>query len=458
MTDIISIFNNINIIQKRIEVINNILDDINKQDLLKSMEIANAMEFIKKYKDFKQLLGPSSIVVYKINNKLLILLQDIHKDPDKECNETCSKNGCNWIHEFLEDLFIRSPVCIDFFNETTEFLQLSKGRLGQVDKSFLSKIIQKIKSYTDEQGLFKSIKHFADCLGPQKVGCQKYGKVRFHNIEFRRFENPIYNIFGFKNEGPFRYPIYYLYPKKFDIDKIKSKNNIKEIKIKKYPIYKKYLDTLPSYEHILKGLLDGDMKKVSEHLMRMNEMFKDTINQDILKAIQEDALKTISPYPKLAKQFSALPENIKQICKSYLLKEYNDWIKGLITTINQIKHIETKENIYKINKILSKINFYYGVIIFDAYTIGRMMKSIYLYKDSSIIITYAGKSHTKGYSILFNELEKEHAFKLNKITEIKSIVKDGACINLSQNQKEWNKVMNELESLFANPTNCSVRR
>lgn len=453
MTDIINIINNINTIQKRKQIINTMIQKI------------NGMEFIEKYKNFGQIIGPSSIVVYKINNKLIILFQDVHTEPSKECNATCSKNGCEWIHEFLEQLFIKSPVCIDFFNETTNFLQMSKGRKENIQESkritvvgYLGNIIKTVKSYANEIGLIKSTKKFADCLGPLKSGCEIYNKVRFHNIEFRRFENNVYNITSFQNEGIFRQGLYYLYPINFELKKIKDINYIKNINVKKYDNYKIYLDKLSLHKNILEALLDGDMKKVSENILLMNDSLKDTISSNILNAFSVEKLENVSPYKKLAKQFKPLPKQIQTICKTFLLERYDAWIIPLIDTINKIKDNNKQKNLHEINNNLITLNFYYGVILFDAYTIGRMLKSIYIYQDSSMIITYAGKSHTKGYSKLFAKMNdsKIPEFKLEKITELKG-TKKSACVNIDNYKTEWNKIINELTNLFNNPTNCAVR-
>ena len=95
------------------------------QNILINMQITTP--FLRKYKDHIQLQGPSSLIMYEINGRLLFFFRDIHIEPKQICNNICNtdKEKCVWVSDFLRELFSISPMCIDYRN-IQQLIQLNQ--------------------------------------------------------------------------------------------------------------------------------------------------------------------------------------------------------------------------------------------------------------------------------------------------------------------------------------------
>lgn len=449
IADMTKILENIDIIYKRKNTIDKIL----------------LLSHIEKFKNIQIIFGPSSVVLYKINNKPVLFFQDVHQVPEQSCY--IKNTDKMWITDFLKELFLFSPVCIDFFHETATFMQVSKEKRSKKRsiKSLLQNLIY-AKELEREMGIEKLWKEFADCLGPIKTGCQKYKKVRFHNVEFRRFNENFYDFSAFNSYSIFGIPFYYMYVKKnekaeypYNIDAyIKDNKKIGTFIQDKYDdVVKDYIDNKISlYENILTALLDGDMTNLSKTILAMHQQFIDK-NIVSAKMIDSFSIKGIesSPYPKLAKQFTPLSPNITLKIKTFIMNEYTNKISPLINKLKQMK--KDQESIYNLifnedrqKSSIRLINQQFAVIVFDAYTLSRMMKSIYVY-DSSIIIMYAGQTHTETYSKFF-----KGTFDLKEIIKIEES-KGEACINLLKLQDKWKIIINTLMEQFTKEQTCDIK-
>ena len=450
---------------------NNNLGNINKLYELKRYlnqidHMVKYSELLKKCESYKGILGPSGLILYKINNKYVFLFQDVHKNPVKECNDFCesNKNQCIWIDDFFNDLFSISPFYIDFFQETIMFLQIPKKEIGLPDTSLkFNKMSKRLKKQKDQgdSGLSRVMGNFADCLGPEKQTCKnKYERVRFHNIEFRRFMRSVYDI-DFDLTNIFAIPIYYVFTD-FGTAKTMSIKNIKDkdkIDIKKYDnAMKLFLDNIEKYENILKYLLNGNMDMFSKTIYELFGLFTGvSINEyaTLWKPYFEpDMLKAFSPYPKIHKQLSAFDTKVGKILEKYIMDKFTqkieEEIKGIkdnkIKLDEAIKNNNDEDSMKYLRSIITRIFFItkdLSTSIFDAYTMLRLMKSILIYPDSPVIIMYAGSIHIDHYIDLFVFLEKEGVITLTKNAQIGNVnTKPNACINLDEYKKEWGDVIN----------------
>lgn len=438
-------------------------------------------ELIKKYESLKMILGPSGLTLYKTNDKYIFLLDDYHIEPIEKCSKECNidKSNCIWISEFLNDLFLVSPFCIDFFLETTKFLQVPKTQIDDPMTDIQFQLaLQKAKSSKSTSGLSGTIAKFADCLGPAKKGCEKYKRTRFHNIEYRRFIDDTYDFSPNSYKlNIFTVPIYYLFGS-FDTGDFPSLRDVStsNIDASKYDsnMYS-FLGNIKKYSDILKYIISGDMNKLSETIL---ELFKPFSNEYIKKHLPNwekdftpDALKTKSPYPKLSKQLNALDSKHREGLETFIREEdfYKIWPKTIFeigtTLISMPYHPQVpreKVNVAKIYNLLEKLNSELSVLIFDTYTMARILKSIFVYPDSKAILLYAGEYHVNRYRRLFKFMEGLYGTHLYKYgTTIEEIAKlpskDEACIDLTKYPYQWMRLVNVLKELSNDSMSCSIK-
>lgn len=400
---------------------------------------------LQRYLEYTKIHGPSSMILYKINNRLILFFRDVHTEPEKQCDVGCNtdKNNCVWISDFLKDLFTNAPMCIDFFCETTIWLQIQEKSI--VNKGRVEHTIKHIKINEKIKGLFKTKKEFMDCLSPIKKGCTVYKKTRFHNIEFRRFTLNAYDITtGIKNI--FNLPVYYLLPS--TINEFPKPEKLESlIDNKKYDqVFGNFLNNLSKYKNVLEALLNNDMESLSNTIDLIYSQFQEY--NDNKKKFSNKILKSESPYPKLSKQITALKPEYQTYLKEYILKRYNTKIIPYITSIYNTKKL------HLLVEYLSEFYTDFAVLIFDTYAIARILKAIFNYDDSSLIITYAGAFHITQYEDFFRKFALHFNMDFEQIADIGKKNDETGCIQLNDN---WKMIISYLQDAFNRPGKCAIK-
>jgi len=417
-------------------------------------------QFVTEYKNYDILYGPNNINVVTIQNKLVIFLDDKHVkiNNDYECYDKDNQFNTCWIDDFFSDLFEISPTCIDFFIETTLFQQVGK----QNNLLPITKHIEKESKGKYNDGLFRIQQKFIHCVGPLKKECSKYKYTRFHNIEYRRFGNNFYDIVG----GIFCAPLAYLscpidtkcfFMPQF-LFKYKEKNMIPERLDENMKIHTENLSE--NLNSIFNGLLAGDMDIISTSVNKLYSCFTNNLDflDIIIQKFTPDQLNKNYVYTKLNAQIKKLPSSI-QI--KYLEEMKENYDRYMTFEITQIKDLfnemmdEKSEKTYGEDFFISyrKMIFNFGVVVFDAYALARILKAFYVYQDSSIIIVYAGSGHTSFYNrALSSIMDTTPILTIPSETYEKS-----ACVMLNAEKIGWNQFMDILKEKLVNGKKCTVR-
>ena len=443
------------------------------------------IKFIQNCEMYKRIMGPSGLAVYNINDKIVFLFKDIHIEPVEKCITSCDieKEKCVWINDLFNELFIASPFCIDFFMETISFLQIPKKIMtNQNQKNLLQLTINQFKINKKPEGLSKIYGTFADCLGPVKTGCEIYKRVRFHNIEYRRFSNSAYSFHSDTLRSIFEVPIYYMiknygrYRFKlseiikndknlFDVDNIKYDDNIK-----------KFIVNVGKFELLLNDILMGNMVLFSKHIYEIYEFDLDDNTKKYIgnwkPLFTPEMLETESPYPKINKQLNVLPEAIKNKLVQYIFDRYESQVKPNIEHLHNAQKM-LEEQILENNDMMIKIELFniilwtyqitwnFSLLMFDTYSITRIMKSILIYQDSSMIFAYAGGNHINTFENIFAYLHNEGFIKLEHIAEFGNYnnieILGDACIDLNNQQQEWSKIIEIFKTKLDKQEICTIK-
>ncbi|QKF94884.1 hypothetical protein QKU48_gp1426 [Fadolivirus algeromassiliense] len=445
----------------------------------KNLNIIRNLRTIEKYKTYKTILGPSNVYAYKVNNKLIIMFGDVHIEPIEICKTVCEKNRstCIWIDDLLDDIFLNTPICIDFFCETTILFQLEEKTKQKVE-DLLKLNLEFAKIKENEKGLKRVLIKYSECFGPFKKLC-KYPKLRFHNIEIRRHVDINYSISN-ENDNIFTYTRNQL-QRRLNYIKETVKENVA---IDSYyhlygqvsKFYGSYISNLHIYLDLWKNLFHGDMNKFAENIKQLfgwvpiyksNEQFYTT----------EALMK--SPLMRFNKQIKNLPNYIVESMYDSFKIVFDEIIQGGIDIVKKVYILEVKKAddageyldmlLHSINILIVK----FGVVIDDMYAYARLWKSILLYEDSSVMIIYAGDDHIRNYIRLLFEMKGQivkekfkgfmdpNTLKGNELTKIKisEIVErkdtvSNACIDTDNN---WIKIMNELGVMYNDVKSCSLK-
>jgi len=409
---------------------------------------------LKRYLEYTKLHGPSSVILYKLNNRLLLFFRDVHIERIKQCDDLCfvDKSNCVWISDFLKDLFINASMCIDFFCETTTWLQIQEKSIE--NKHNIEVNIDHEKLDKRIRGLLKTKTEFMDCLSPFKLGCSIYKTTRFHNIEFRRFAIKQYDFTGI-NANMFNLPIFYFFSS--DINKFPKKDDfMTSIDVSKYDKkIKEWFANMSQYKYLLVALLNNNMDKVSEII---NILYK---NFDKYKEYQKyfspNELISKSPYPKLWRQINTLTQDCQKFIKEYIINRYDTQILRLIKKIETSMNLANNDNQWIKKQVIDDIKLFFtdfAILILDTYAIGRMMKAIFNYDYSSLIITYAGSVHIKRYEDFFSKFASHFHLRFEKITEIGIMNDESGCIQLNNN---WKTIISHLQEAFNQPSTCAIK-
>ena len=367
--------------------------------------------------------------------------------------------------------------------ETISFLQIPKKMMADSNqKNILQLTINQFKSIKRQEGLNKIYGTFADCLGPVKIGCEKYKRVRFHNIEYRRFSNGGYSFHSDTLRSIFEVPIYYMIENygryRFKLAEIikNNPNNTFSIDYNKYDDnIKKFIINVDKFELLLNDMLMGNMISFSKHLYEMYGFDDDNTKKyigDWKPLFMSEILETKSPYPKMNKQLNVLPEAIKNKLVQYIFDRYRSQVKPNIEQLHNAQKILEKQilenndamiKIELLNIILwtYQITWNFSLLIFDTYSITRIIKSILIYQDSSMIFAYAGGSHITTFENIFAYLHNKGFIKLEHIAEFGNYnnikIQGDACIDLNSKHQEWLKIIEIFKTKLNKQETCAIK-
>jgi hypothetical protein len=435
-------------------------------------ENSKITEFIHKYginTNYTTILGPSGVILNKIGSKYILYFQDFHVEPKPECN---TPTQSVWIDDFLKELFEVTPSCIDFFLESSLF----QVKMAQEN---IIKLREEKSSKYSKRGITRLEFEFLDCIGPYKLGCDKYN-TRFHDINFRDFDRNIYNI-NISGGSVFQLPLYYMalpsdnqcryrtdegveikecvFP--FDVNYTRRLTstvngpytNVSSFNPDRYDnVMKNYIrESKRIYLNFLEGILDNDMKKVSDAANALLDLFPNiNIDSRVRDSFTVKRLGEVSLYSRLNKQISSLPPNVQVTIRRLIIKYYKDDVEPLLDFV--IDNLENSVMEYKDVQdyvYYSIVNF--GSVIVDAYALARVLKAVYNYENELIVI-YAGVAHIEFYIKVLEKFKQVE--EIASIACVRNCKEKKACINILQGREEWNKIMEVIEATFSEERRC----
>lgn len=345
------------------------------------------------------IIGPQSLDVLKLNNKLIWLFGDLHIPNSPEC----TKDGSMFLHDYLDLIFQKSPVCSDAFIETALFAltpQFEQLYEGQPNIPYYTKpATHELKFITQK---------YWNCLGPVKTGCEIYGNVRFHNVDIR--VNP--------------YDYYY---------SLNGKTIAMHLRSLSFDQLYNFWEKRLLWREILISMLDGDLATVST---LFQELYIDL--PELRSAYEYPKLLQYSGVDRISKQFENIP--LAAELKASLVTYLDDYLIHY-SKINFVGDIITPIS----NRLMVITSFF-----MDAYTVARMVKTIYLYPDSRLIFVYTGIAH---YRNIINALYT--VYQPQRIAAGISIDRNLTCIDLDLPMRL--AINHELEELFKTPSICAIK-
>jgi len=453
-------------------------------DIEKKME-----EYLRKLAEFRgaqKLNGPHQIDILKINGKYLFIFGEMHITNNYSCcieegERKCTKaiddkykiskeSGLN-IDRFFKELFSKAPFCIDFFIETTRFFYKKSNTPENIKLLY--------EYFGKKQEMHSIVPTFKDYISIVRENNGEYPNTRFHNIEYRRFNNYIYNIHYDTKGDPIETNIFHS-----PIVFIKANINIHDIVIK----YKRFLDICnEKFRNIYTYIVEDNMNSLSSSINNLFNEFPQ--KRSIFDNYSKDNLINNSPYYKMARQYKSLDNGITKQVINYYLQKIDALTEVFIKEINKIiddftKNTGTEEkpsyklrNVEKIlmadvlrgiKPVIADIKKFrvllkgayesliinYGVYIFNTYSIGRILKSIYdKYYNSSLIITYTGSDHSNDFYNLLNQIcrvdissQRIKTFQPDPDNDHKN------CIN-----EKWHAILDVLNRIKPSETTCNLK-
>ncbi len=213
-----------------------------------------------------------------------------------------------------------------------------------------------------------------------------------------------------------------------------------------------YVENRDAYLNLLRGLLYWDIDLVTKSFNEIN------INGEHLP-VNSYIIENMTNYQRISKQYESIPN--ADLLKQEIIREF----------INGPYSFPLSKD--SINTYLTAI----GEWLMDIYGIGRILKSVYSYEDSKILMVYAGQNHIRKYERLLQTVygakivfqaglnydvlnfyksrgisEGEIINEYSKMIDIRSSLK--SCIDIDT----FSSVINYLIPIFMNETSCSVKK
>lgn len=278
-----------------------------------------------------RITGPMSLHIRFLNHRRIFLFSECH------CP---SPPGVTSLQEYLDTIFQEGAVQSDLFLETPRFTHIPmfqpelQGLIMPTPEQFAPIAME----YSE---LTRIGIHYWDCLGPIKTGCDKYGRVRLHNLEFRR---------PYMLDPGLNYELLIV----SDPEVFATQNG------------SAIADQLYLCPTILAAMIDGDLRTVSELFLKLYQNYP-----QYLPTYEYVTLLKYSGYDRLSRQFKDIPH--REELKTALVAKMQTAVTLPIDVADRVGIISDLFN--------------------DAYTIGRMVRCIYLYPDSEVVWMYAGYAH-----------------------------------------------------------------
>lgn len=438
-------------------------------------------DWLDRWRNLDWLLGPSGFSqyiyrddVHGIEPKLLLFFHEYHVQPPKEIQGL--RTGF-----FLEGLFKSSPTCIDFFLETTSFRNVkTTGKIPHfVERSPYGED-EEYGFYGEESEIGEMEGLYWNCLGSLKSQCpEKYPLTRFHNIELRRSHwSEDFRTISFGNDGIFILPLFYLTTppgtlfRKSDLEKQhathKARSDKFDVTLSRCVFLLQSIEwkgrQQPFFKAIIDGLVSGDSAKVLYCIREWLDVFEPILEDGNWQIYYPDSIEGMSIITKVNKQLTnpdfPIPADIQE---KYLfaIRDWTDHLEKFVTYMTQmyIGLLQARVGDEKLAQIaaqkllraLDRALFEFGLVVNDIYTFARMLKVIYGYRDSSIIIFYAGGGHTERHIEVFK--------KWNHLTlkaEIPYDIENDAALLVKGNDN-WPKMLDQLRAFMSLNKKCYLK-
>lgn len=375
----------------------------------------NIPEFYQKYLNVDTILGGSYLYAYNVNGRLLIFFGDYH---GVVCNKKTAGRA-EHLRTFLRDLFTVSKSCVDFFLETTQFSKVSKVMYQPENIDYLRYMQAHHLSDTPEEDeeIEEVFHEFHECFSQERV-C-KYDTTRFHNFEYRRLltEQRIKPL---------------VFNKIFTLAE-------KETDSKKLSAHYAALNVEGGYHKLLEMILTGKLEGVLPFYDRVLSVFHDVPGYFTKNFTVADLHQSM--YHLVHKQLMEVPVTLRNQVMHFLRSEIAgtnaDFMKKRGASVTSIK-----------------------VILMDMYALPRLLKSLFTYSDSNIVVCYGGNAHLNRYAKFIEKVIKVRPIANNNdwySPGYYSSNPDPGCIR-TKNVK-WVPVMNALKSyLTQGKQGCNIKK
>lgn len=387
--------------------------------ILGAPPLQNVQEFYEKYLKIDTLLGGSYLYAYHVNGRLLVLFGDYH---GHVCDKA-SAGRAEHLRTFLRDLFTVSQSCVDFFLETTQFSKVSKSMYAPEHIDYLRYMQAHHLSDTPEtdEEIEEVFHEFHGCFSQERK-CE-YTKTRFHNFEYRR-------LLTERNIRPLVFnKIFTLAEKETD-----------PVKLRKH-----YTALLAEggYSRFLYMILSGDLSQVLSVYDRLFSVFFNSQDYFTRNFTVADLEKSM--YHLVHKQLTQLPLSERITVIRYLKSEID------ITNRAYLQQLRSG-NAGSITSI--------KVILMDMYALPRLLKSLFTYSDSNVVVCYGGNAHLNRYAKFIQKVLGNRAITNDNVWYSPGNYPDNpdpGCIR-TKNVK-WVPFMNALLAQLSRPgKGCHIKK
>ncbi len=340
------------------------------------------MEWLNDIYKIRRITGPTSLRLLKLNGKLIFIFGDYHRPtPQQSITKTSSS-----IMDYFDIIFTSHGICCDLYLETSGFTHVYN--FDELRNNQQNIPIHKSPPH-QQTDLNNVVDKYWDCLGPLKDNCPSH--VRLHNIEFRR---------SLETTDDLNYSLMHIY----DGFGRGLSDLIRILRISNTRLG----DELYMFRNILDAMIDGDLVRVSNIYL---ELFRNFVV--IREKYTYDNIVRYSGFQKMHQQYKNLPPYIINRIKNELLKDIDKVISVQPRLSNNIFKMGyrlvvdvapgadrivagsdddgSEGSVLLLREQILNI----ATIFNDAYTIGRMLKNIYSYSDSTALFLYAGEEHAK---------------------------------------------------------------
>jgi len=383
--------------------------------------------FVNKWKGVHQITGPSSVQSFTVHvnghYKQVILFGD-------ELNMPCSSRVPGQtasLDSFMVDVVNTSKSCVDIFIESykfNRFNKISNDTMALVAKEQKDLATHKMPEYA---GMGKVISAFAGCLSGNEC---KYPATRFHSINFvRTYYDTDKTALQFDNVLNIPSHIY---------NKALRETNpeTKQKMLSALQVHRLAFIDVGGFMPLFAAIATGDVMQVLTFYDDVYGMFLG--HQYFTKTYTEaDARHAMYDLPHKEMQ-GIHSDDIKAQAVKYLYRLYNNVNVRLLRMY--------AKSTYNFDHAIT--DAYVKTLIMDTYALPRLLKCIYNYQDSSIIMVYASVLHMQVYARFLDSA--------NPGQRVYPLPDTVGCIytNLTQ---QWPNIIENLKIPLATPGVCRIK-